>query len=362
MKPLHERLNERLAMPSPSWRKQFRSPLPEDPEVEELATLAQHLHETPDFQVDPNFARRLEQRVLLEAAQRHPKQLAPRPLRVQMVWAAIVLGLLLSMGTVLVLAAQVSSPSNPLYSLKQWEQHSFKQWVPPAQVSPTAPMRQQPAEANLQQARAQLDALASLADPAHTTAYNQALSALSQQIDTASQSISALPAGTERVQLTGELTALKSSARHTLRGLLSGLNLSERAATTGALKHLGETVPGLTRVLFVASGRPGVQALVTLTGTNLTPGAQLVVNGRVYSNVGTSQRDTYLFLIPWSSSQPPTTVALLSADGTVAETTTIIFNGQNPGNGPIPTVPPIIPSVIPTTTIPVPTMTPLRRH
>jgi len=74
MKPLSERLNNRFEQcdvrsrqseEPPDW---LLSPIlaPNwDPEVDELVTLALRLQSAPPLQVDPDFARQLEQRILV---------------------------------------------------------------------------------------------------------------------------------------------------------------------------------------------------------------------------------------------------------------------------------------------------------
>lgn len=341
MKPRHERLNERLEAPDPLQRKQFRSPLPEDrdPEMEEILGLAQYLHASPAFKVEQDFAQDLEQRLIAHASQRHVApatrrgRLSVRSWRVQLACAALLLGLLVALGTVM--AAQMPVSGSPLSFVKHLVLHT--QTSPPASATETP---QQQAEASLQQASEQLNALASLANPAHDAAYRQALTAMIQQIDTAAQLINALPGGAGHIQLSGELNTLKSTARHTLHGLLPDMTLSERLATTQVLQHLGETIPNITHVFMITVLFPPKQAIVTITGTNLLPGAKLVVDNFVFSKVGVLNLKTYVFIIPWSSTRPPGTVALLNTDGTLVQTTAITFNAQNSSLPPLPTVPP----------------------
>ncbi len=351
MKPRHERLNERLEAPSLFQRKQFRSPLPgdQDPEMEELLGLAQYLHTSPDFKTDSTFAQELEQAVIAHTSQQQAgsttrrRRFFTRSVRMQLACAVLLIGLLLALGTVM--AAQVPSAASPFSFLKHLVPH------PPAVVNATATETpQEQAEASLQQAREQLNTLVNLANPAHATAYQQALTTLRQQIDNTSGLIDALPYGAGQTQLSKELSAFKDTARHTLHGLLYGMTLSERLVTTDALHHLGETMPVLTRALMITTLFPQKQAIITLIGTNLSPGAQVVVDDRVFANAGTFQPGTYVFIIPWSGTRSPGTIALLNADGTLVQTTAITFAGQNSGGGSLPTIPTIPP--LPTVTPP----------
>jgi len=143
--------------------------------------------------------------------------------------------LLLLLGTgMLVAAAQVSNPNNPLYAVKRWEQG--------VQVS-LARSPESRADLDLQFARDRLSTLASLADPAHAEAYRQALADFEQQLRNASSSIGAIPAGPDHDRLSSQLATLKADARRTLRSFLPRLALAERLVTTDVLGQEGDTVP-----------------------------------------------------------------------------------------------------------------------
>jgi len=134
----------------------------------------------------------------------------------------------------LVAAAQVSNPNNPLYAVKRWEQG--------VQVS-LARSPESRADLDLQFARDRLSTLASLADPAHAEAYRQALADFEQQLRNASSSIGAIPAGPDHDRLSSQLATLKADARRTLRSFLPRLALAERLVTTDVLGQEGDTVP-----------------------------------------------------------------------------------------------------------------------
>src|SRR5215467_5570730 len=104
---------------------------PIDPEVDELVALAHRFQSASPLQVDPAFARHLEQRVLMHNAalglqQFQRRRLFPRLGGVHPFFgvALALCMLLILLGTgVLVVAAQVSNPDNPLYAVKRLEQH-----------------------------------------------------------------------------------------------------------------------------------------------------------------------------------------------------------------------------------------------
>lgn len=331
MKPLSERLNDRLQQGDRRPGPREPTPAPNhDPEVDELVTVARHLQSRPQLQADPDFVELLETRLLLHHATLRRKQPARKVL--SHLWRAhpvygVALGfclLVLLLGTsVLVLAAQVSNPENPLYTVKRLEQ----QW----QISLAGSPESQ-AELDLQFARERLNTLADLADPAHAQAYRQALADFDQQVSAAASTIQSLPAEPDRDRLSGELATLKGDARHTLRGLLPQLALAERLGTTDELGRLGDTVPSLQSVEIVLSAHPDEQATISITGDNIQPGAQLLVDGQVIDAQGSFQNGLYVFTTSWNGDQHPQSIDILNPDGTVAQITAITVKNSN-GNG-----------------------------
>ena len=349
MKQLPEHLNDRLEqLNARSWNGEkpagwHLSPahVPEsDPQVDELATLAHRFQSASPLQVDPGFARQLERRILLRnAALRLEKQSARGPvfhrlLRAHPIFAAAfsLCLLLLLLGTgVLATAAQVSNPDNPLYAVKRLEQH--------VQISLASSSESQ-AALDLQFARDRLNTLPDLADPAHAQAYQQALTDLDQQISAAFKAINALPAGTYHDRLASELAALEADARQALRGLLSRLTFPERLLTTGELGRLGDHVPLLKSVEIVLPARPNGHAIISISGDDIQPGAQLLVDSQVVEARSSLQNGMDVFVADWAGNQHPHSIGILNPDGTAAQTTTIILqnsndhdNGNSNGNG-----------------------------
>jgi hypothetical protein len=343
MNPLSDRLNdalERRGIAQPSQGQEPRRPPTSDPEVDALVNVASRLQSAPALQVDPAFAHRLEKRVLARSAALGRSR--PAPSRSfwhvpRFIRAHPALGVALSLflviillGTgVVVVAAQVSNPDNPLYAIKRWIEQ-----VP---VSLSGSQTDQ-ARLDLQYARDRLNSLADLADPAHDGEYQHALNDLDQKLTTAAQAINALPAGSDHDQLASDLAALKADARQTLQGLLLRLALPERLATTEELGRLGATVPHLTGVTVMLPTRPNGQATVSISGDDLQPGAELLVDGRVVNATGTLRQGIYVFLLNWNGKQHPHTVGIMNPDGTAAETTAIMLSsppggGSSSGNG-----------------------------
>jgi len=210
--------------------------------------------------------------------------------------------------------------------LKRWEQH--------VQVSlANSPTAQ--AELDLQFARERLHSLSDLANPAHAEAYSQALADLDQQVISATSVISALPAGPEHERLNNELASLEFEAHHTLRGFLPLLDVPERLLTTDELGRLGDAIPHLLSVEIIPPTHTNGHATISISGYNIQPGAQLLVDGQVMKTQGSFQSGLYVFMINWSGSRHPQHIGILNPDDTTAQTTVItIKNSTNENGGP----------------------------
>jgi len=338
MKPLHDRLNDRLEhIESRNWQNghhpsdfMLQEPRHEgDPEVDALVVLARRLRVAPHMQVDKDFAGRLERRMLhrhteLQLQRTNEKRsffFRFRTLPAFGVALCLCLIMLVLGAGVLALAAQISDPNNQLYALKRWEQH--------LQVSLTNNAGNQ-ASLDLQIARDRLNTLSDLTDPAHAIAYSQALADLDQQLQTATAAINGLPTGTQRQQLASELSGLKSNAIHILRSLLPKLTLSERLATTGELTHLGDNVPLLINGMLILPPHPHGRATISLSGSDLQPGAQLLVDGKPAGVTGLLQNGRLIFVVVnWKGEQHPRSLGLIDPDGTAVQTTAITIETAN---------------------------------
>src|SRR5260370_33451952 len=282
MKPLPERLNERLEQRnarSSSGEEPAVSALTRDAEADALVAIALRLQSAPPLRVDPAFARQLEQRILVRHAALHLEQPVrgwsfPRLLRAHPVFR-VALGLcllLLLLGTgALLLPAQATNPDSPLSVVKHWEQQ--------VQIS-RAHSPENQAHLDLHFAQDRLKTLVTLADAAHAQAYSEALVELDQQLSAAARASDALPAGAEHDRVASQLATLQAEARHTLRGLLPHLALSGRPLTTDELGRLGDTVPHLVSAEMVLAAHPRAQTTISIAGENIQPGAHLLVVGR----------------------------------------------------------------------------------
>lgn len=340
MKRQQKRLHDRLEQLLWQARRQQQSDVPgpelaeseQEREMADLVVVAQRLQTQPHLQIAPDFAAQLEQRVLRRAAQvRLQRSAGARgllpALRLHPALAAT-LGfclLCLVLGTgLLAFAAQVANPVNPLYALKRLEQH--------VQISLAGTQPNQ-AALDLQFAHDSLNTLSSLADPAHAVAYEQALLDLDQHLQNAAATINALPAGTQRTQLAAELTGLQAHTIHVLRSLLHGLSLAERLATTVQLARLGDSVAQVAHGVVTFLSHPNGHAQVSLSGSNLQAGAQLLVDGRPTGTTGSFQDGLLVFSIPsWNGARHPHTLGVLNPDGTAVQTTAITIR-QDAGDG-----------------------------
>jgi hypothetical protein len=330
LKPLPERLNDRLERQNVRYSKDEKSSgwllsSPEqtshiDPEVDELVDLAHRFRSASQLEVDPGFAQRLEQRVLMHNAALRLQQFRNRRLFPHMWSVHPFFGVALSfcillflLGTgVLLVSAQVSNPDNPLYAVKRLEQR--------VQVSLTNPSENQ-AEMDLRSARYRLNTLAKLVDSAR--AYKEALADLDQQISTASKAINAFPAGSRHDRLVSELAAFVVDARRTLRQLLPKLAIPERLVTSSELGQLGDNAPQLKSVTIVLPAHPNGRATISISGQGVQPGAQLLVDGRLVVVQGYFQDGLYVFVADWVGNLHPQSIGVLNPDDTAALTSAI---------------------------------------
>jgi len=304
-----------------------------DLEVDELVMVARRLQASTQVQADPVFANRLERRLLLHQASLRRERSAPgwffshlwKAHPVFSVAFSLCL-LLLVLGTgVLVAAAQVSNPENPLYIVKHWEQH--------VQVSLANSPRSR-AELDVQFAKDRLNTLAELANPAQADAYGQALVDFDQKVSIAGDAIQELPSEADRTRLSNELARLKADARQYLRAFLPQLNLDERLATTDELGRLGDVVPRLLSVEIDMQAHPNEHmATISIRGGDIQQGARLLVNEQIINTPGSFQNGVYVFTIGWNGNQHAQSIGLLNPDGTVAQTTAIMVNNASNGNG-----------------------------
>ena len=187
-------------------------------------------------------------------------------------------------------------------------------------------------------ARDQLTTLETFTDASHAPSYQKTLANFDQYMTLATQEIQALPAGPDQNRLTKELTTLQTDARQTLRKLLDKLGVPERVLTTAELGRLGETVSSLTQAQITLAAQPDGQASVSISGSHLQPGAQLLVNGRPVAASGTLQNAVFVFILQWQGNQHPQSIGILNPDGTAAQTTQISIqtadgNGNGDGDG-----------------------------
>ncbi len=339
MRPLPDRLNDRLEQQATSWRGEEQQDLSptsaasDDPQIEVLMALSYRLRSAPSLEVDPAFARRLERRILTHNVSLQQKRswwsglfyLIWQPSFASLTISMVILCLVLGTGTLI--AAQAAGPTSPLYGIRLWEQRME------ASIDHSSLNR---AEQLRQTIHNRLHTLANLTGPTQTAAYNQALMEVNQQINSFDQLVDAQPAGQDRDRLLTELTAIKNEARQTLRGQLPILPLAGCVEATDELAQLDDPVLQILKATVVLSLHAPEQATISITGNNLASGAKLIVNNQLVASPGVLQKSTYVFVIPWSGTLPPKSVGLHEPDETASQTnsvTTTIVSGDDNGGG-----------------------------
>ncbi len=343
----HEQFNDRLeqVLRSPGSGTRDLTPATSalseeaEAEVEALLGLARQVQNAPFLRVDPRFAQTLEQRVMERAQLTRPvlaRRARSQPRRVRLVLLAAIIGITcLLLGLGIVFAGL--RPSSPSASRR----------TPPtgALASPglTAPASSTASPADLAMrdlalTRADLHQLSGLTAPTQTTAYLQALARFNTQFTSTMQAITALPAVTAKTTLLSQLTTLQMQSRQELRSFLPTLSSDAGAATTSTLGGLGESVPQVSSALLVLPAHPPGTATITLSGSNMQPGAFLLVDGKRLTATGTLQAGELVFVVAWPGKRHPHSLGLVNPDGTVAQTaqvtvTTATSNGKGQGHG-----------------------------
>ena len=303
-----------------------------DAELSEMVVLAQYLQASPALTADPAFAQRLERKVLahsvrqmqMKAAQKKGHWLFGWAPQMWVGFAAILMCMLVGTGTVLAMANGTENPRNPLYGVKEWEQH--------VQLS-FANSPENKATVSMEIARDRMKAAGSMTDPSEASVYQQMIQDAEQEIDAASQIIKTLPVGADRQRLSNELATLKTDTRQALYSWLPKLSLMGQVVTTTFLGDLGAPVPNIQRATVVVTSHPVEQATITVTGKNFTSSTRLVVNNQLIAGNCTSQQNNCVFVIPWHDQNPPHTLAVLNENNTAAQTNAITFVGTDNGNG-----------------------------
>lgn len=342
MKSHYEYLNDRLEQITSHYRQHGQdlhdliAPLARvnaDPEINELIALAQRLQTAPQLEVAPNFKQQLQRRFLrrhaeIKLAQQQRKRTIFSFFHMHPIFRIVVsvcILICIASTSLLVLAAQVSNPNNPLYSFKLFEQH--------IQMTLAGSAEQQ-AALDLQFAQERLNTLATLTGTAHTEEYHEALIDFDQRLTTATSAINALPASSQRTQLLNQLANLRSNALQDLHSFLPQLALSERLATTNELARLGESVPHLVSATLILPDHPNESATIVLVGSDIQPGAQLLVDGKLFTATGTLKNGQMTFVIAWRGDQHPQWLGLLNPDGTATQIqATIIKTTGSNNNG-----------------------------
>ncbi|HET8912037.1 MAG TPA: DUF5667 domain-containing protein [Ktedonobacteraceae bacterium] len=342
MKPIEEHLNDRLEQEkwgiirreSPS--SGFIAPViknESDEEVDALLAIVHDLQTSPQLQPRPEFMMQLERRLIRRNVELRIQSRTKRRSFISWVYTrpalTAVLGIclifVLLSSSMVALAAQVTDPTNPLYSLKRWGQQ--------IQLQLTSNPADQ-ASLDLQFARDRLNTIPSLANSADEGAYRLALSDFDQKITTASATIKGLSPGAKQAMLVDQLANLKLDAIHILRTQLVQLEVPEQLYTTAELARLGDTIPNVTQVLLTLPSKSTKNETISFLGSDLQPGAWLLINGKKRQQTGISQQGWLVFIVDSNGMQHPQSLGILNPDGSAMETSTITINtGSNDPSG-----------------------------
>ncbi|MBE3560138.1 MAG: hypothetical protein IMW89_13085 [Ktedonobacteraceae bacterium] len=295
---------------------------PDLAEVEELAALASRLQSLPQLRPDADFALRLEQRMLaharIRAAQRtqsrkHFNWFFPRLGMAPATGVLLGVFLLLVLATgALLAAAHAADAENPLTVVTDWSKHFGTDG------------RIEQIKQESQKIQQQLKMLATLANRAHAKSYREALAQLDRQLTALGRDVNALPPGPDRDRMSREFATLKNDVRQALHTLLLRLDIPERLITTDELAKLGDSsVPRLIAVKVQ-------QTMVVITGENIRPGAQLLLDDQLVTASSSLRDGAYVFVVDLSGKPAPQSAGIMNTDGTAAALS--LSPGQNNGD------------------------------
>lgn len=304
-------------------------PLFLDAETQELLDAAEKLSQLRSINVPSLFAQKLEGELRARARAQNSAKLkqsgqllllAPargstrtiHPLKRQ-AWAAVIclVSILLIICTVILVSIS-SLPGDPFYTLTQTGKH--------VKLHLSNRVQDQ-ANAAIQQLYSSLSDLKTVVnDGRGDDAIQQALNALADWTSTSQQEVATLDTSSEIPAIEQKLAQGIADEKQTLHFLLNQVDWSMKLAFSHQLGVLGEQVPTVATasIHILNSGN----ALVTLTGTNFSPQAQFIVDGKPMGSV--SQRSAYSLVALISNAERLAgthTVGILNPDKTAAQTT-----------------------------------------
>jgi len=263
-----------------------------------------------------------ERSLSLAGSQHFPKQ---------RVWiAALRIAAVLIVACVGVLTASVHShPGDALYGLKQAEHQLTLTFANNPQNGVSAQIDQLH--------RTLVDLGTVVNDKRGDDAIRLAMETVSAKTTACREVVSALPAGSERDIAQHDLDTILTEEEQTLRHQLDQVDWPMRLAFTRQLGVLGDPVPIVSNV--VVRTQMNNMILITMTGLNFAPQAELIINGQPVGKVNQSTSAQLSALIS-SSNRPSGAIAfgVRNPDGTAAELVlNVDDNNHHSGRGtPVP--------------------------
>jgi hypothetical protein len=123
--------------------------------------------------------------------------------------------------------------------------------------------------------------------------------------------------------------SFEDEARRTLRRLQPQLDVPERLITTGELGKLGETVPRVLCVAITLSAHPGVRAIISISGSDIQPGVQLLVDGQMVEGDGAFEHGAYVVTANCNGNQHPRSIGIPNPDDTTAQAAAIAMTAPS---------------------------------
>jgi len=217
----------------------------------------------------------------------------------------------------IITASAHSLPGDLLYGVKQAE-HQFTLTL--------ADDPQDRASAQIDQLRNALADLNTVVnDGRDDDAIKLALKTVAAKTNDSLETVTALPAGPEQKAAQQDLDSVLAGEEQALRYLLDRVDWPMRVAFTRQLGVLGDPVPTVTHVMVRIQSNGTL--LITLTGTNFSPHAELIIKGQPVGVVSQSTPQQLVAVISSSEwSRGTHAFGVLNPDGTAAQ---MVLNGDD---------------------------------
>lgn len=260
--------------------------------------------------------------------ERFQAQISSRHIPARIVWPVLAAMLALLLGVTTLAAARNAEPGQALYGVRRWEQGLN------GSLTSQAGNR---VRLHIQYASEALAAFTAAVNAGSgSQAYNDALQTLSEETAAAKAALNDVPAGSEQLDLAGQIEQLQADARAGLHASLPALSWHDRIIVSSAIADQGESVVRITNVTIVRVTKLNITYWrITITGSGFAPGAVILVNGSPSGSTTTITATSLTIQLPGSAFRDrPISIGVGNPDETAASTSTFTREADDGGDFP----------------------------